>query len=158
MTVRTGAALLALLSFVPRSWSQTTPPTIDRVAWLQGCWASTAAPRTVEEMWMAPRGGTMLGMGRTVSDGRLIEYELVVVREQAGQLAYQAHPSGQPSAVFVSTSVTDSSVVFENPQHDFPQKVGYRREGETLSAWIEGALNGMPRRVDFSYRRARCPA
>jgi hypothetical protein len=162
MRVRSSAAfavVIALLSFAPRSWSQATPSlTIDRVAWLQGCWESTAAQRSVEETWMAPRGGTMLGMGRTVRDGELVEYELIVLREQGGQLAYHAHPSGQPSAVFLSTSVTGSSVLFENPQHDFPQKVGYRRDGDALSAWVEGTLNGKARRVDFSYRRTRCPA
>jgi hypothetical protein len=68
---------------------------------------------------MAPRGGTMIGMGRTVRDGRTTEYELVVLKEQDGRLAYEAHPSGQPSAVFLSREITGSSVVFENAEHDF---------------------------------------
>jgi hypothetical protein len=36
---------------------------IDRVAWLQGCWALTDGQRVVEEQWMAPGGGIMIGMG-----------------------------------------------------------------------------------------------
>src|SRR5688572_19688319 len=105
---------------------QTPPAGIDRVAWLQGCWAIESPQRVVEESWMSPRGGTMIGVSRTVGDGRLLEYELIVLREQDGRLAYHAHPSGQASAVFLSTSVTDASALFENPQHDFPQKIGYR--------------------------------
>jgi uncharacterized protein DUF6265 len=54
--------------------------TVDRVAWLQGCWRSTRGEATVEEQWMAPRGGTMLGMGRTVRGGTLVEYELVLIK------------------------------------------------------------------------------
>ena len=133
--------------------------TVDRVGWLQGCWRSTRGEATVEEQWMAPRGGTMLGMGRTVRSGKLVEYELVLIREQAGALAYEAHPSGQPTATFTAATVSDGSIVFENPQHDFPQRVGYRRHGaDALEAWIEGQANGKSRRVDFSYQRARCDA
>jgi hypothetical protein len=133
--------------------------TVDRVAWLQGCWRSARGEATVEEQWMAPRGGTMLGMGRTVRGSKLVEYELVLIKEQDGRLAYEAHPSGQPTATFMATTASDSSVVFENPQHDFPQRVGYRRNGaEALEAWIEGQANGKSRRVDFSYQRARCDA
>ena len=133
--------------------------TVDRVAWLQGCWRSTGGEATVEEQWMAPRGGTMLGMGRTVRGIKLVEYELVLIKEQEGRLAYEAHPSGQPTATFMATTASDSSVVFENPQHDFPQRVGYRRNGaDALEAWIEGQANGKSRRVDFSYQRARCDA
>jgi uncharacterized protein DUF6265 len=133
--------------------------TIDRVKWLQGCWQSTRGESTVEEQWMPPRGGTMLGMGRTVRGGKTTEYELVVIKEQGDALAYEAHPSGQPSATFLSTMASESSVVFENAQHDFPQRVGYRRDGaDGLQAWIEGDIKGKPRRVDFAYRRVRCDA
>jgi hypothetical protein len=101
----------------------------------------------------------MLGMGRTVRGGKIAEYELVLIKEQGGSLAYEAHPSGQPSATFLSTTASDTSVVFENAKHDFPQRVGYRREGaDGLQAWIEGDINGKTRRVDFGYRRARCEA
>ena len=101
----------------------------------------------------------MLGMGRTVRAGKTLEYELVLIKEQDGRLAYEAHPSGQPAATFVSTTVSETRVIFENAQHDFPQRVGYRRDGtDGLQAWIEGQTNGQARRIDFSYRRVRCAA
>jgi hypothetical protein len=132
---------------------------VDRVAWLQGCWRSTRGETTIDEQWMSPRGGTMLGMGRTVRGSKTAEYELVLIKEQEGRLAYEAHPSGQPTATFTSATASDTSVVFENPQHDFPQRVGYKRNGaDALDAWIEGQVNGKSRRVDFSYQRARCEA
>ena len=130
--------------------------TIDQVSWLQGCWQLESGGRVVEEQWMAPRGGVMLGMGRTVRDGTLVEYESVILREQDGRLAYEAHPSGQPSAVFTSASVTESTVIFENSMHDYPQHVGYQRDGDSLLAWIDGTANGKSRRVDFPYRRVAC--
>ena len=132
---------------------------VERVAWLQGCWRSTRDETTIEEQWLAPRGGTMRGMGRTVRGSKLVDYELVLIKEQAGRLAYEAHRSGQPTATFTATTASDGSVVFENPQHDFPQRVGYRRDGaDGLQGWIEGQANGESRRVDYSYQRARCDA
>jgi hypothetical protein len=59
----------------------------------------------------------------------------------------------------MATTASDATVVFENPEHDFPQRVGYKRNGsDALDAWIEGQANGKSRRVDFSYQRARCEA
>jgi hypothetical protein len=133
--------------------------TVDRIQWLQGCWRSVRGETTIEEQWMVPRGGTMLGMGRTVRGGKTVEYEMVLIKEQNDRLAYEAHPSGQASATFVSTTVSETSVVFENAEHDFPQRVGYRREGaDTVQAWVEGQVNGKSRRIDFSYQRTRCEA
>lgn len=105
---------------------------------------------------MVPRGGTMLGMSRTVRGTRTTTYEMVVLREQDGRLAYEAHPANQPSATFLSRDIADSSVVFENAMHDFPQRVGYRRAGNALAAWIEGEQNGKTRRLDFAYTRVAC--
>jgi uncharacterized protein DUF6265 len=130
---------------------------IDRVAWLQGCWIQSTPRRTIEENWMAPRGHSMVGVGRTVRGDSLVEFEVVVVRERGPQLVYEAHPSGQPSAEFVADSVDAASVVFANPAHDFPQRVGYRKvSADSLLAWIEGTMNGQTRRIEFPYRRTEC--
>ena len=137
--------------------AQAAPVTVEQVGWLQGCWQMTAGDRFVEELWMAPRGGVMLNLGRTVRGTTLVEYESVVLREQDGGLAYEAHPSGQPTAVFTALTATGSTVVFENPAHDYPQRVGYRRDGDSLLGWIDGMANGKSRRVEFPYHRVACP-
>jgi hypothetical protein len=131
---------------------------IASAAWLQGCWESVKGEHVVEEQWSAPRGTSMLGMGRTLAGDRLVDYELVILREEGSALAYEAHPSGQPSAVFRSPSISGARIVFENPEHDFPQRVGYEHTaGDELLAWIEGVEKGRSRRVDFHYQRAACP-
>ena len=129
---------------------------ITAVAWLQGCWQLTAGDRVVEEQWMAPRAGVMLNAGRTVRGSQLIEYEWVLLREKDGVLEYEAHPSGQTPAVFTAHAATSNEVVFENPAHDFPQRVGYKRDGESLLAWIDGTTGGKARRVEFPYRHVAC--
>ena len=133
------------------------PSGIERLAWLQGCWEAKMGNRIVEEHWMAPRGNTMIGVGRTTGGaGELMEYELVVIRQSEDHIVYEAHPSGQPSAQFFSVNVAQSRLVFESLKHDFPQRIGYERKGDALQAWIEGVQSGKPRRIDFSYKRASC--
>jgi hypothetical protein len=136
---------------------ESQPRGIQRVAWLQGCWETSSAQRTIDEQWMAPRGGNMVGMSRTVRGDALVAYEFLLLREVGERLEYESHPSGQSQARFLSSTVSDSLVLFENPQHDFPQKIGYRREGpDSLIAWIEGTEKGQSRRIEFPYRRVSC--
>ncbi len=146
--------LLSAIALGVAALPQST--SIQRIAWLQGCWEFVSADGSIEEHWMPPRGDSMVGVSGTVRDGSLVSYELVVVRERGDRLAFEAHPSGQPAAVFLSSTIGEESVVFENPQHDFPQRIGYQRLGTGLLGWIEGTQDGQVRRIDFPYRAAVC--
>ena len=97
----------------------------------------------------------MLEVGRTVRGNTLIEDEFVVVRERGERLVYLAHPSGQPAAEFVSITASPNEVVFENAQHDFPQRVGYQRQGADLAALDRGheGRPDPPHRFPLSSRR-----
>jgi hypothetical protein len=128
----------------------------QRLAWLQGCWALHGPERIVEEQWMAPRAGSLLGMSRTLRGGKLTAYESVLLREHGERFEYVVSPSGQATTTFTSTSVGESSIVFENLQHDFPQRVAYERRGAVLQAWIEGPMNGRTKRIEFAYQRVPC--
>jgi len=151
---------LVLLLIVGAPWSaHAQSARLESVSWLIGCWELLAADQKqlVQESWGAPIGGSMLGMSRTVRDGKLIEFESIILRVDKGKLAYEAHPSGQPTATFLSTKISDKSILFENPQHDFPQKIGYElKDSSSLLAWIEGTVDGKPRRREFPYRRVVC--
>lgn len=138
----------------------TGPGPLARLSWLAGCWSRATPRRVVEEQWMAPAGGLMLGAGRTVSaaDGRLVEYEQVRIEARGDTVTYFAQPSAQAPATFTAIAFDDSSIVFENATHDFPQRVGYRLvHADSMAAWIEGTTGGESRRVDFPYRRVSCP-
>src|SRR5262245_41704727 len=114
-------ALLGAILLLP-SIAGAAEVSVNDVGWLTGCWALADSRRTVEEIWLAPKGGTMINVGRTVAGTRTVDYELVVIRVQDGVLAYEAHPAGQPTATFLATEVTPSRVVFENRAHDYPQQ------------------------------------
>lgn len=123
------------------------------LSWLTGCWRMTRGGTVVEERWSDMQGGMMLGTGRTVRDGRAVEYEFTRITHSGDTLAFHALPSGQPLATFDAVARAEDSVVFANPQHDFPQRVTYKRlSADSLHAWVEG--NG--RKFDFRYARIGC--
>jgi hypothetical protein len=131
---------------------------VSQVGWLAGCWRLADGRRIVEEQWTRPLGGIMLGSGRTVRGDTLVEFEQTRLLEREGRLVYAAAPSGQPPAEFTSVLVSDSAVTFENPAHDYPQRVRYRRAGtDSLLARVEGSRRGSVRGVDFAYSRTACP-
>jgi hypothetical protein len=143
--------LIAFVLSIPQSTS------VKDVGWLAGCWEFRRGTRHVTEQWMAPAGGTMLGLSRTVSGDKTTEYEFIVIREAAGKLEYVAKPSRQPEAIFTSVRVTAEEAIFENPQHDFPTRIHYRRQpaGGVL-ATIEGTINGSRRAIEYPYAAAVC--
>lgn len=150
-----GTALVAVTLLAPAA--PATAESLADIGWLAGCWAAERSEPGTEEHWMRPAGGLMLGMSRTVRGGRAVEHEFLAIREIApGRLAYHAQPSGKPPAVFPLAHSGPFEVVFENPQHDFPQRILYRREGDRLFARIEGKRNGEERGIDFPMRRTAC--
>lgn len=129
-------------------------PSLSRLNWLAGTWQFAKDGRVVTEVWMAPEAKTMLGMSRTVAAGTTREYEFLIVREEVDRIVYVAKPSDQAEATFVLRSMSDVEAVFENPSHDFPQRISYRLNADgTLLAAIEGAVQGKVKRVEFHYRR-----
>jgi hypothetical protein len=133
-------------------------PDVNTLSWLAGCWQQEGATRTVDEVWMPPLGDGMLGMSRTVSKGKIVEHEFLQIRVQNGRLVYIAQPSGQPEATFTASTASAREVMFENPAHDFPQRILYRLQPDgSIAARIEGTANGKARGVDFRLARVRCP-
>jgi hypothetical protein len=100
----------------------------------------------------------MFGVSRTIKNGQTVEFEFMQLRVNAeGKLVFIALPSGQKETMFVASGVGKDSVTFENPQHDFPQKVIYRLESPSrLIGRIEGTRGGTVRGVDFPMRRVSC--
>lgn len=129
---------------------------IARLGWLAGSWRLEKAGRVIDEQWMAPAGGVMLGMARTVAKGRVLSHEFTQIREgPGGELYFVAQPSGQKEAAFRLLSLTDTGVVFENKEHDFPQTVSYNLQPDgSLFAYIEGpGPDGGTKRIEYSYKR-----
>jgi hypothetical protein len=132
---------------------QAPPPAaVAELGWMSGNWATTVNNVMTEEAWSAPRGGVMLGYSRATSGERLREFEFL--RIQAGEdgvPAYLAQPGGRPAVPFRMTAHDATSATFDNPAHDFPQRIRYVRTGDVMVATIS-ALDGS-HAMSWTYRR-----
>jgi hypothetical protein len=132
-------------------------PALGDLSWLAGCWEGGQGDRRWGEMWTKPAGGTMLGVGRVVAGGKTVEFEFLRLHEEGGEIFFTARPSGQAEASFKLVALSKEEAVFENPAHDFPQRIIYRRQSDgSLHARIEGEKNGKRRGSDFPFRRVKC--
>ncbi len=134
---------------------------IGKLSWLAGCWEQRAPGHLVQEHWMDPAGGTMIGMSRTLARDatrdatRGWEYLRIAARE--GRLTYTAAPSGQAETPFLATVLSDTLAVFENPEHDFPQRISYRKlSSDSVMARISATRGGKTQGMDIPMSRSRC--
>jgi hypothetical protein len=126
-------------------------------AWLAGCWALQQGDRLVEESWMPERGGIMLGMSRASVGGRVKEHEFVILTAVGSALEYRVLAGSQPEVVFRADSPSATEVVFENPAHDFPRRIGYRRvTPDSVEAWIDGGAGGEGKKIIYPFHRVDC--
>lgn len=100
----------------------------------------------------------MLGVSRSVRDGKTVAFEFIrIVEQDDGELEFIASPSQQKTASFSMTSIKDREVMFENPDHDFPQRIIYRLiSDQELLGRVEGTIDGAERVVDFPMRKIDC--
>lgn len=63
--------------------------TIQDAAWLEGRWVGEGFGGQLEEIWMAPVGGQMVGHFRMIQDGRPAFYEFLLIEEHEGGLRYR---------------------------------------------------------------------
>ncbi len=140
---------------------QTSPATLDGLSWMSGYWLSCDGGREVSETWSDPRGGVMAGVTVTIGRSGRGSVEFTRVATVGEGLAFLAQPGGIPATAFPLVEVTANRAVFENPDHDFPQRVIYSRHGDTLTGRIEGTVDGQAQSMTWTYRAAplnsRCP-
>ena len=133
------------------------PASIANLSFMTGCWEVKEGPMLTEEQWSKPAGDTMLGLSRTLKAGKTVFSEFMRIEKTPDGYAYRARIlPGQPGTLFKMIRSTETEVVFENPTHDFPQRILYRKVEGGLFARIEGVDKGKPRSVDFPMAAASC--
>src|SRR5262245_25153445 len=137
-----------------------TDPKLADFAWMTGSWQGKAFGGDYDEHWSPATGTIMLGVARTVRDGKTSHYEALRLEQTADGIVLTAFlpkdgkfNDGTP---FKLTKAGEREAVFENPEHDFPTRIIYRRpDGESLFARIEGMRNGKLSGVDFPLSRIK---
>lgn len=130
----------------------TAAPDVGALGWMAGRWTCDKDGGRVEEQWSAPAGQSMLGTSCTVAGGRTAFFEFMRIGVRDGAIYYTAHPMGGKGTDFKLVRSGPREAIFENPAHDFPQRIIYRREpGGRLLARVEGRKEDKDMAEEFPY-------
>ena len=148
------AAMVLAGSGLPRLQQPAPHAGLETLAWMAGEWKMTRGGACIEEQWTAPASDMLIGMSRTVKDGRTTSFEFMRIVSRADGVFFVAQPGGRPPVDFKLASDSGAEVVFVNPGHaDHLKRIIYRRSGAgQLTARIEGEDGGKPFSVEYVYR------
>jgi hypothetical protein len=150
-----GLYLVLSLSGAPTAQNTQQRPAwkVADLAWMSGSWVTTQGKTQIEEHWTKPAGDSMIGMGRTLKDGKTIFFEYLRIEVRADGIFYVAHPKARMGTDFKLMRLSANEALFENPAHDNPKKILYRRTPDgSLTARVEGDENGKPVSEEFHYQ------
>ena len=131
-------------------------PGLADLSWIAGDWQTAPGGRAQsEEHWTSAAGGSMMGMSRTVANEKTVEFEYLRIEQRADGDYYVAHPKARcPGTDFKLTKSSVTEAIFENPQHDFPKRIIYRKTADdSLTASIDGGEG--TKAMTFSVRRMK---
>ena len=120
---------------------------LDDLAFMAGCWQGTYATEdgmgTIEEHYTTPSENLMLGTTRYLVQRRTVMFEFLKLESVDGRIILTPFPGGRASEHgFELTRLAQGDATFEAPEHDFPKRIRYRREGGTLIARIDDGTDG----------------
>lgn len=150
------ASLAAVTGLAARA---TRPPgALSTLGFMAGCWRGTMpGGAVIEEYYTAPSANVMLGVTRYLRGDRVTAFEFTSIVRNDSAIVVTPRPEGQRPAPFRVTRLAKDSAVWENPEHDFPRLIAYRRvPGDSLVARIEGPGPDGVRAQEWRMARARC--
>ena len=158
MRIPMTTAALTMAFLVPQAVVSQSP-TVASLSWLNACWERTTRTGRGIEQWSPGASGELIGRARLISDVQDRETERLRIFRRGDSLMYEAHPVDQALTIFPLRSYSADSLVFENPAHDFPQRIVYQRVGADSLIAVVGTIAGTGRPLRFAFKRAaECPA
>jgi hypothetical protein len=118
---------------------------LEAFQWLLGDWVAPGESRTAHESWERTDRDTMTGIGssesRQTGETRVTETLRLVARD--GRVFYVATVPHNPGPVaFEMVEHDQDRFVFENLQHDFPNRIVYENlDNERLRVTVSGTAS-----------------
>ena len=127
----------------------------DAVKWITGTWVLKTNRGNLVEKWSFINDSTYQGKSLIVKapgDSALQETIELKFRNKAWSYVpiVQGQNNNQPVA-FAIIFLGRDEFIAQNLNHDFPQRVAYRRVKNELFASIEGSRNGKYSKINFDY-------
>ena len=134
-------------------------PLIENASWLIGEWQNTSSEGILTETWEKLNDSTYAGKSFFVMGKDTVSSETIRLEQHGKTLLYiptvKDQNNEQPIS-FVQTSSSNKQLIFENPKHDFPQKISYTQTNKTsLTAEISGLVNGKKKSQSFPMQKVK---
>lgn len=127
---------------------------LSQIQWLTGTWCQVKNNKTTCERWEKVDENTLRGTSFAVRNADTVILENLMIQQIGDKLVYLAMPNGQNPAAFFLKEPPLATLVFENLEHDFPQRVIYEKpEKDLLRARIEGTEKGKTRTFSFEWKK-----
>ena len=138
---------------------QTPAVGMDAIEFMVGCWAEQPnGDSGLREMYAPPAPNLMTGLSQFWREGRVVDFEFHRIDASPDGPVLTPHPRGVASVQFEPAEIGADRIVWQNLEHDFPQRISYTRVGaDTLVARIEGGEGGEARALEWRMARAICP-
>ncbi|HEY4617366.1 MAG TPA: DUF6265 family protein [Flavobacterium sp.] len=141
--------LLLIVTFISCQKSDSDKNEKDKIKmahWLLGTWETKSADGILSENWKKVNDSTYEGQSYFVKGKDTLHFETVKLQQKGEELTYVATVKGQNDDKAVSFSLTETTekqLVFENPKHDYPQKISYNHiSKDSLVTEISGTQLG----------------
>ncbi|MEQ1823842.1 MAG: DUF6265 family protein [Fimbriimonadaceae bacterium] len=129
-------------------------PTIDDLRFMQGSWTAERGTGVSEETWMPPSGRTMLGVSRTIREGKTRFTEFLQIEELEGKLKLTICQKLGGSAITLTASKwTGQEVIFEPVDDPNNASVAYRAVKNDLHATVSGVRDSAPYTLEFIFKK-----
>lgn len=122
-----------------------------------GKWQSQRKQGVMYEEWIHENDSTLRGRAWIEKEGKEYPGETILLQLREGRVQYiptVANHNDNKPVPFTLVQVEGNSFIFENPDHDFPQRIVYTTlSADSLYAFIEGNAEGVQKKVEFPFRR-----
>lgn len=127
---------------------------LDKAKWLLGDWESKDSLGTLSESWQTLDDSTFVGKSLFITPKNdTVHQETMELMQKEDFLIYTTTVKGEnrdEPTPFQMTESSDSLLVFENPKHNYPQKIRYQLNiDKSMLNIISGKQNG--KQSDDSY-------
>jgi len=146
--------LLAVMAFVPLAAFAQAMPRAASLDWLAGTWTHAKGDERVTETWLGPGNGLLVAANLTTRGAQRRSFEFLRIADTPEGFSYYASPGGRAPVEFKLKAQGERRVVFENSANDFPQRILYWRDGDSLVARIEGTIGGKEKSAEWRFARA----
>lgn len=127
--------------------------------WLAGIWKMAGSGPDIYEVWQKENDSVYQGKSLMVKGRDTIVQETIELRRDAKDISYIPTVMDQNASrpvPFKLTSWANGTMVFENPGHDFPQMITYKKiTPDSLVASISGKMEGNNHTETFPMKRIK---